>query len=81
MNFQNFKVAYRVVTVPSTIAAEPKTTPLPVAVLVLAASVTTGYTAASAIEAVRCVANGVTDKTSVWEVNTEKEYHETEKKA
>lgn len=30
----------------------------------------------SAMEAVRCVAGGVTDKTSVWEVNTEKEYHE-----
>jgi len=30
----------------------------------------------SAIEAVRCVKNGVTDKTAVWEVNTEKEYHE-----
>lgn len=30
----------------------------------------------TAIEAVRCVKNGVTDKTSVWEVNTEKEYHE-----
>ncbi len=30
----------------------------------------------TAIEAVRCVKNGVTDKTAVWEVNTEKEYHE-----
>ena len=30
----------------------------------------------SAMEAVSCVKNGVTDKSSVWEVNTEKEYHE-----
>ncbi len=33
----------------------------------------------TAIEAVRCVKNGVTDKTNVWEVNTEKEYHEEKK--
>ena len=30
----------------------------------------------SAMEAVNCVKNGVTDKSCVWEVNTEKEYHE-----
>jgi protoporphyrinogen oxidase len=30
----------------------------------------------SAMEAVSCVKNGVTDKSTVWEVNTEKEYHE-----
>ena len=30
----------------------------------------------SAMEAVTCVKNGVTDKSTVWEVNTEKEYHE-----
>ena len=30
----------------------------------------------TAIEAVRSVANGVTDKSTVWNVNTEKEYHE-----
>ncbi len=30
----------------------------------------------SAMEAVRCVKSGVTDKHDVWEVNTEKEYHE-----
>lgn len=34
----------------------------------------------TAIEAVRAVANGVTDKTDVWNVNTEKEYHEEAKK-
>ena len=33
----------------------------------------------SAMEAVRCVKQGVTDKQSVWEVNTEKEYHEVKK--
>ena len=33
----------------------------------------------SAMEAVRCLKNGVTDKTSVWEVNTEREYHEEKK--
>ncbi len=30
----------------------------------------------TAMEAVRCVKNGITDKHDVWEVNTEKEYHE-----
>ena len=30
----------------------------------------------TAIEAVRSVANGTNDKTTVWNVNTEKEYHE-----
>lgn len=30
----------------------------------------------TAMEAVRCVAAGKTDKTSVWEINTEQEYHE-----
>ncbi len=30
----------------------------------------------TAMEAVRCVKNGITDKRDVWEVNTEKEYHE-----
>ena len=34
----------------------------------------------SAIEAVRCIKSGKRDKSVVWEVNTEKEYHE-EKKA
>lgn len=33
----------------------------------------------TAMAAARNIANGVTDKTSVWEVNTEKEYHETAK--
>ena len=30
----------------------------------------------TAIEAVRAIAAGSTDKTAVWGVNTEKEYHE-----
>ncbi|NLW73488.1 MAG: NAD(P)/FAD-dependent oxidoreductase [Clostridiales bacterium] len=30
----------------------------------------------TALTAVRCVKAGITDKTAVWEVNTEKEYHE-----
>ena len=30
----------------------------------------------SAMEAVRCVKNGTTDKSAVWDVNTEQEYHE-----
>ncbi len=30
----------------------------------------------SAIEAVRCIKNNVSDKSSIWSVNTEKEYHE-----
>ena len=30
----------------------------------------------TAVEAVRAVAAGSTDKTDVWGVNTEKEYHE-----
>lgn len=30
----------------------------------------------SAMEAVFCVRNGIVDKSAVWEVNTEKEYHE-----
>ena len=34
----------------------------------------------TAIEAVRAVAQGSTDKTNVWNVNTEKEYHEEAKK-
>ena len=34
----------------------------------------------TAIEAVDAVKNGVTDKSAVWGVNTEKEYHETAKK-
>ncbi|MBQ4064766.1 MAG: FAD-dependent oxidoreductase, partial [Clostridia bacterium] len=34
----------------------------------------------TAIEAVRAVAKGSTDKTNVWNVNTEKEYHEEAKK-
>ncbi len=34
----------------------------------------------TAFEAVNCIKNGSTDKTAVWNVNTEKEYHE-EKKA
>lgn len=34
----------------------------------------------TAIEAVRAVASGSTDKTTVWNVNTEKEYHEEAKK-
>lgn len=34
----------------------------------------------TAIRAVECVKNGVTDKLDVWEVNTEKEYHEEAKK-
>ena len=33
----------------------------------------------TAMEAVRCVKHGVADKQSVWEVNTEKEYHEVKK--
>ena len=35
----------------------------------------------SAIEAVRTLAKGETDKTFVWNVNTEKEYHEEKKEA
>ncbi|MBQ9112989.1 MAG: NAD(P)/FAD-dependent oxidoreductase [Clostridia bacterium] len=35
----------------------------------------------SAIEAVRTLARGETDKTYVWNVNTEKEYHEEKKEA
>jgi protoporphyrinogen oxidase len=34
----------------------------------------------TAIEAVDAVKNGITDKSAVWSVNTEKEYHETAKK-
>ena len=34
----------------------------------------------TAMEAVRCLKEGRRDKTDVWNVNTEKEYHE-EKKA
>jgi len=30
----------------------------------------------SAIEAVRCIKNNISDKSSIWSVNTEKEYHE-----
>lgn len=30
----------------------------------------------TAMEAVRCMARGETDRTSVWEINTEQEYHE-----
>jgi hypothetical protein len=30
----------------------------------------------TALTAVRCVKAGITDKSAVWEVNTEKEYHE-----
>ncbi len=33
----------------------------------------------SAMEAVRCVRKGITDKKTVWDVNTEKEYHEEKK--
>lgn len=33
----------------------------------------------TSFEAVKNIINGVTDKTNVWEVNTEKEYHEEEK--
>jgi hypothetical protein len=33
----------------------------------------------TAMEAVRAVAAGKTDKTDVWNVNTEKEYHEEKK--
>ena len=35
----------------------------------------------TAIEAVRAVAAGSTDKSAVWSVNTEKEYHETKKES
>lgn len=31
----------------------------------------------TAFEAVKCIENGVKDKTVIWNVNTEKEYHET----
>lgn len=34
----------------------------------------------TAIEAVRCIAIGSTDKHNVWNVNTEQEYHETKEK-
>ncbi len=33
----------------------------------------------TAMEAVKCIADGSTDKTAVWGVNTEKEYHEEKK--
>ena len=35
----------------------------------------------TAIEAVKAIKNGSTDKTDVWNVNTEKEYHEESKKS
>ena len=33
----------------------------------------------TAMEAVRALKNGNTDKTAVWNVNTEQEYHEEKK--
>ena len=33
----------------------------------------------TAMEAVRCVKENISSKDNVWEVNTEKEYHETAK--
>jgi len=35
----------------------------------------------TSFETVKNIVSGVTDKTNIWKVNTEKEYHETEKKA
>ena len=35
----------------------------------------------TAIEAVNAIKDGSTDKTNVWNVNTEKEYHEENKEA
>ena len=35
----------------------------------------------TAIEAVKAIKKGSTDKTDVWNVNTEKEYHEESKKS
>lgn len=37
------------------------------------------HSMATAFEAVRCIQNGSTDKTAIWNVNTEKEYHEEKK--
>ena len=33
----------------------------------------------TAMEAVKMIQNGITDKTALWSVNTEKEYHEEKK--
>jgi len=35
----------------------------------------------TAIEAVECIKNGITDKSKIWNVNTEEEYHETDNKS
>ena len=37
------------------------------------------HSMATAFEAVDCIKNGKTDKTAIWNVNTEKEYHEESK--
>ena len=37
------------------------------------------HSMATSFEAVKNILAGVTDKTNVWNVNTEKEYHETAK--
>jgi hypothetical protein len=37
------------------------------------------HSMATAFEAVNNIKNGVTDKTNIWSVNTEKEYHEEQK--
>ena len=37
------------------------------------------HSMATAFEAVNCIKNNNPDKTSVWNVNTEKEYHEEQK--
>ena len=35
----------------------------------------------TSFEAVKCILNGSNDKTAIWNVNTEKEYHEEKEKA
>ena len=37
------------------------------------------HSMATAFEAVNCIVNGATDKSAIWNVNTEKVYHETKK--
>ena len=37
------------------------------------------HSMATAFEAVNCIINKITDKTAIWNVNTEKAYHETKK--
>ncbi len=39
------------------------------------------HSMATSFEAVNCILNGISDKSAVWNVNTEKEYHETKTEA